>query len=82
MARRRDLLKLLPLAPMALFAAGPGKLPNVVLDPKQEKPTRETFGDLEVYFEGPTDQIRFMTAGSLSLKPGMSPHAPHRHYYK
>jgi len=34
---------------------------------------------LRIYFEGSTNQIRSMTAGSLKLKPGMTPHAPHEH---
>lgn len=83
MARRRDVLKWLPLGPMALpmalLAAGPGKLPNAVIAAKNAKVTHEPFGDLRVFFEGPTDQIKMMTAGSLMLKPGMSPHPPHQH---
>ena len=34
----------------------------------------ELHGDI-----GPTDQVQSMTAGSLRLKPGMSPHPPHQH---
>ena len=64
---------------MALFAAAPGALPNSVVDEKNAKLTRETFGDLRIFFEGPTGQLKSMTAGSLRLKPGMSPHAPHQH---
>ena len=83
MARRRDVLKWLPLGPMALpmalLAAGPGKLPNAVIAAKNAKVTHEPFGDLRVFFEGPTDQLKMMTAGSLMLKPGMSPHPPHQH---
>ena len=41
--------------------------------------THEPFGDLAIYFTGPTDQVGSMTAGSLRLKPGMSPHPPHQH---
>ena len=83
MARRRDVLKWMPLGPMALpmalLAAGPGKLPSAVVAAKNAKVTHEPFGDLRVFFEGPTDQIKMMTAGSLMLKPGMSPHPPHQH---
>ena len=59
--------------------AGAAKLPNSVVDMSKAKLSKETFGDLRVYFDGPTDQLRVMTAGSLLLKPGMSPHAPHKH---
>ncbi len=81
MEKRRDLLKAIPALPAALFAAvgGPGKLPNAVVDGSHAKVSHEPFGELSVYFEGPTDQLKTMTAGSLRLKPGMSPHPPHQH---
>ena len=80
MARRRDILKSLPAIPAALLAAtGGGQLPNRVIQPTQAKVSHEPFGDLAVYAEGPTSQLKSMTAGSLRLKPGMSPHPPHRH---
>ena len=41
--------------------------------------TKQAFGDICIYWEGATDQIKSMTAGSLRLKPGMSPHPPHMH---
>lgn len=69
----------MPLAPFALFGAGAPKLPNAVADAKNAKLTREPFGDNRVFFDGPTDQLKSMTAGSLLLKPGMSPHPPHQH---
>ena len=64
---------------MPMFAAGAPKLPNGTLDEAKAKLTKETFGDLRVYYDGPTDQLKAMTAGSLRLKPGMTPHAPHQH---
>jgi mannose-6-phosphate isomerase-like protein (cupin superfamily) len=75
---------MLKLMPMALFAAGQGradagKLPNTVIDAKNAKLTRDTFGELRIFFEGPTDGLKSMTAGSLLLKPGASPHPPHKH---
>lgn len=79
--KRRDLWKTaaagLPLAAMA--ATGVSALPNAVIDEKNAKLTKEPFGDLHVYFDGPTDQLKSMTAGSLRLKAGMSPHPPHKH---
>ncbi|MFN7934863.1 MAG: cupin domain-containing protein [Bryobacteraceae bacterium] len=78
MAKRRGFLQSLVAAP-ALFAAGGNKLPNITLPEAQAKLTKEPFGDLRIYFEGATDQIRSMTAGSLRLKAGMSPHPPHTH---
>ena len=58
---------------------GAPKLPDVTLDESKAKLTKEAFGELKIYFDGPTDQLKSMTAGSLRLKPGMSPHPPHQH---
>lgn len=55
------------------------KIPNLTIGEGQSKLTKEPFGDLHIYFEGATDQIKSMTAGSLRLKAGMSPHPPHDH---
>ena len=79
MATRRDILPLAALPALAAFGASAGKLPNATLGPAQAKLTREPFGDLRIYFDGPTEQVKSMTAGSLLLKAGMTPHAPHSH---
>jgi mannose-6-phosphate isomerase-like protein (cupin superfamily) len=79
MAKRRGFLQSLAAMPALFAAPGNGKIPNLSLDGQQAKLTREPFGDLRIYFDGATDQIRSMTAGSLMLKPGMSPHPPHEH---
>ena len=57
----------------------PISLPNVVLDDAQARLTVEECGDHRVYFDGETDQLKFMIAGSLRLKAGMTPHPPHQH---
>lgn len=82
MHNRRELIfaALPAMSALAGAATGkPAKLPNVVLDPKHAKLDRQPFGDLHVYFDGPTDQLQAMTAGSLLLKAGMEPHPPHQH---
>ena len=76
MEKRRDILK---LAALPLFAAGGTHLPDAVVDASKAKISHEPFGDLSVFFEGPTAQLKMMTAGSLRLKPGMEPHPPHQH---
>ena len=75
--KRRQLFSL--TAALPLFAAGEPQLADALVDEGQAKLTREPFGDLRVYFNGPTAQLRSMTAGSLRLKPGMEPHPPHQH---
>lgn len=65
--------------PALLMAQGGNRIPNAALSEQQSKLTNEPFGDLRIYYEGSTDQVKSMTAGSLKLKPGMSPHPPHSH---
>jgi mannose-6-phosphate isomerase-like protein (cupin superfamily) len=83
MPARRDLFSIAAAAALGMAArlqAVEGhRLPSGTLDAPQAKVTHEPFGDLAIYFSGPTDQIGSMTAGSLRLKPGMSPHPPHQH---
>ena len=81
MATRRDVFHLAGLNALAALAAGASadRLPNSTLDAGGAKLTREQFGDLRIYFDGPTEQLKSITAGSLRLKPGMSPHPPHQH---
>ena len=77
--RRKLLLSALPAISALAATSGPAKVPNATFDADHAKLERQPFGDLRTYFDGPTDQLRAMTAGSLLLKPGMSPHAPHQH---
>jgi quercetin dioxygenase-like cupin family protein len=73
---RRHLL----MGGMALAAPGFGAtLPDGTMDEKRAKLTKEPFGDLRIYYEGATDQLKAMTAGSLRLHPGATPHPPHSH---
>jgi len=67
------------LAALGLAATSGLKLPNATIAADKAKLTREAFGDLRIYFEGATEQVKSMAAGSLLLKPGMTPHAPHAH---
>ena len=55
------------------------KLFDVVLDPATAKSMQEPFGEHLVYFDGPTNEVSLMTAGSVRLHPGASPHPPHQH---
>jgi quercetin dioxygenase-like cupin family protein len=64
------------LAALPLPAA---KLPNGTMAEGKAKVTHEPFGDLRIYYDGPTDQLKAMTAGSLRLNAGATPHPPHQH---
>ncbi len=79
MANRRDALKLAGLAPAMLFSATGKKLPNVTRTEGDVKVAKEPFGEVRIYFDGPTDAVKTMTAGSVRLNPGASPHPPHEH---
>lgn len=77
-SRRGAVLAMAGFAGLRAMAAT-GKLPNSTMNADKAKVTREDFGELRVYYDGPTDQLKAMTAGSLMLKPGMQPHPPHQH---
>ena len=82
MEKRRDILKLtglLTVAGVPGLGASEPHLSNEVVDATHAKVSHEPFGDLKVFFEGPTVQLKSVTAGSLLLKPGMEPHPPHQH---
>jgi mannose-6-phosphate isomerase-like protein (cupin superfamily) len=82
MENRRNVLGLLAMAAGAgspLLADNGQHLRDEVISRGNAKLTREPFGDTRVYFDGPTSQLKAMTAGSLLLKPGMEPHPPHQH---
>jgi quercetin dioxygenase-like cupin family protein len=76
MAQRRDFFA---LAFAAFAAQAKDSLPDATLAEAQAKVSRAPFGDLRIYFDGPTGQLKSMTAGSLRLKAGQSPHPPHQH---
>src|SRR6476646_5817521 len=77
--KRRDIFSLAGLCAMPAIAAGEPRLKSNCVDGSNTKLTREPFGEVRVYYDGPTDQLTWMTAGSLRLKPGMEPHPPHQH---
>ncbi len=77
-ATRRTFLPGL-LAPLGLMADAPKKLPDFTYTAKEAKEVKEDFGVHRMYFEGPTDQLKLMVAGSVTLKPGATPHPPHQH---
>lgn len=77
--KRRNVLRMAGIPALPMLAAAAPKLADGTLEAAKAKLTKEPFGDLRIYYDGPTDQLKAMTAGSLLLKAGMTPHAPHKH---
>jgi len=76
---RRTLLQTLA-AGLALAARSEAaQIPDGVVTPAGAKLDAQPFGDLRVYREGNTEQLKDLTVGSLELKAGQSPHPPHTH---
>lgn len=77
---RRELLGLAAaLSALPLKGAASNPLGSVVIDARNARVQKESFGELRYFFEGKTDQLKSMTAGSLRLNPGAEPHPPHQH---
>lgn len=66
-------------AAMAGAGVAEAKLADKVLGTSDVDVIPESYGEARIYFDGPTDQLKVMTAGSVTLKPGASPHPPHKH---
>lgn len=76
---RRTLLQTLA-AGLALAARSEAaQIPDGIVTKAGAKLDTQPFGDLRVYREGNTEQLKGLTVGSLELKAGQSPHPPHTH---
>jgi quercetin dioxygenase-like cupin family protein len=67
------------LGALAAVPIPAARLASSTMEESWAKLTRESFGDLRIYYDGPTDQLKAMTAGSLKLNAGATPHPPHSH---
>jgi mannose-6-phosphate isomerase-like protein (cupin superfamily) len=43
------------------------------------RPMMHPFGDHRIFMQGPTEMMETFESGNVSLKPGATPHEPHRH---
>lgn len=76
---RRTILQTLA-AGLALAARSEAaQIPDGVVSKAKVRLDAQPFGDLRVYREGSTEQLKGLTVGSLELKAGQSPHPPHTH---
>jgi cation diffusion facilitator family transporter len=74
-----DVLVHVEPAPGRFDSPETARLLDIVIDPATARLVKEPFGDHYLYFEGPTNELSYMAAGSLRLNPGASPHPPHLH---
>ena len=76
---RRTILETLA-AGLALAARSESaEIADQVVAPDQTRFSRESYGELRVYFDGNTEQLKGLAMGSLVLTAGQSPHPPHTH---
>lgn len=80
---RREVLEGLAMmmAGEGQFGGGGSKTPwkDATFTLEQSKTTHESFGSVTVYFEGKTQELGYLVAGSVVLNPGQEPHPPHQH---
>jgi mannose-6-phosphate isomerase-like protein (cupin superfamily) len=80
MENRRQLFAMLGAALAAGGAeSAHAKVADNVFGAEKARKLEHPFGVQHIYYQGATDMLRIFEAGSLSLKSGMEPHAPHKH---
>jgi mannose-6-phosphate isomerase-like protein (cupin superfamily) len=82
MDRRETLLGLFALAAAANGAAADGlsgSWPEAVFTLEKSKTEKHPFGEVTIYHEAKTEQLKSLVVGSLLLYPGQEPHPPHQH---
>lgn len=79
MDRRQTLLGLLGLALASSAEARSTEWPEAVFNLKDAKTEKHPFGELTVFFDGKTGQLKSLVTGTLLLYPGQEPHPPHQH---
>jgi len=76
---RRTALQTLAGGLLLRSAAPAAEIQDAVLSRDDGRLDAQPFGDLRVFLQGQTVGLKSLTFGSLELKPGQSPHAPHQH---
>jgi mannose-6-phosphate isomerase-like protein (cupin superfamily) len=71
------------LAGLVLAAAGvmivSAAVKDGVVGETSVRPSMHPFGDQRIFMQGPTEMMKSFESGNVYLKPGESPHPPHRH---
>lgn len=76
---RRTLLQTLAGGLLVGLRAPAAEIPTALTSKDDTRLNSHPFGDLRVFLEGHTEQLKSLVVGSLELKPGQSPHPPHAH---
>jgi mannose-6-phosphate isomerase-like protein (cupin superfamily) len=76
---RRTILQVVAGALLLPSTAPAAEIQDAVLSKQDGRLEAQPFGDLRVFLQGQTGTLTSLTFGSLELKAGQSPHAPHRH---
>jgi quercetin dioxygenase-like cupin family protein len=63
----------------AACKAPAAELPTALTFLSSAQLNTQPFGDLRIFLNGNTAQLKSLVVGSLELKAGQSPHPPHRH---
>lgn len=79
MDRRQTLFGLFALAGTAFAKGGSREWPDAVFKLEDAKAEKHPFGELTIFFDGKTDDLKSLIAGTLLLYPGQEPHPPHQH---
>jgi quercetin dioxygenase-like cupin family protein len=79
MDRRQSLFGLFALAGASAVKGGSKTLPDALFSVENSKTEKHPFGELTVFCDGATGQLKSMVAGTLLLYPGQEPHPPHQH---
>ena len=79
LCKRRTLLQTLAGGLLLGSASSAAEIPSELVLLKDSKEHSEAFGELRVFLDGQTGQLKSLIVGSLELKAGQTPHPPHTH---
>jgi mannose-6-phosphate isomerase-like protein (cupin superfamily) len=79
MDRRQTLFGLFALAAASSAKGGSAAWPDAVFKLEDAKTEKHPFGELTVFFDGRTGDLKSLVTGTLLLYPGQEPHPPHHH---
>jgi mannose-6-phosphate isomerase-like protein (cupin superfamily) len=79
MNRRETILGFMGLAAATSGRGAGTELPESLWTLDKAKTEKHPFGELTVFCDGKTDQLKNLVTGTLLLYPGQEPHPPHQH---